>query len=471
MTKISNHGTVDSTRNKQSGPTWKHLLTSGFLALAAMATGAGCGGGASIAQSTAAAQRGEFDVDECAALVGQCTMLSHQAARAGRFDDAVRFGQSGCYHSSAEACEAARDVYGSDAVVYVNLATATERSLQLCDRGNEWACFDLGNIYAYGPPTIRSVQSALGYLERACEDGVASACAEAAKQRQGQDASPALVVDLIEQSCLLGDPVACTDAARAYFVDNEIPADAGRAWEYAIRACDQDSSAVVPEACWMAGLLRTNGDGVQQDQQDGRGLMSQACDGGWIDACYELGTMQHGGVGGRVDTQGAAESFTSACSGVRIVPAACTTLGMLYFDGTGVATDAESGVEFLQQGCANGDARGCSLLAGLFEQGVVVEASPSHALAYYVLACQAGGADDCSTAGAMFYGGTGAEADTSRAMDLFEIACLNGSMNGCYNLAALFDRGDATPPYAAYTQELYRQACEGGYERACEFVR
>ena len=381
------------------------LTAVALTVVAALPAMNGCGPAAVTVPLEVAEHDNEFDVNECAALVGQCTMLSEQAARAGRFDDAVRFGQSGCYYGADTACAAAREVYASDGAAYVNIDIATERSRRQCDSGNHWACFDLSTIYAVGPPTVQSTQTALTFLERACEGGVASACAQTAQLRDGQNASPALVVDLLEQSCLLGEIPACADAARAYFVDNEIAADSGRAWEYAIRACDGDE--IVPEACWMAGLLRANGDGVSRDQEDARALLTRGCDGGWIDACYELGLMQHGGIGGRVDTPGAAQSFTDACSGVRIVPGACTVLGTLYFDGTGVAVDVTQGVHFMQQGCANGDARGCRLLAGLFEQGAIVEASEENALQFYLLACQAGSADDCSSAGAMYYEGTG----------------------------------------------------------------
>ncbi|MBP9086109.1 MAG: sel1 repeat family protein [Kofleriaceae bacterium] len=84
----------------------------------------------------------------------------------------------------------------------------------------------------------------------------------------------------------------------------------------------------------------------------------QACKGGDMVSCTNLGVLYEQGIGVPKDATKAAALFEQACKGGDMV--GCANLGILHADGTGVPKDATKAAALFQQACAGGLAQACN---------------------------------------------------------------------------------------------------------------
>ena len=92
--------------------------------------------------------------------------------------------------------------------------------------------------------------------------------------------------------------------------------------------------------------------------QDVERVYQQACEGGEMRGCYNLGVMYRTGTGVTQDLARAVSLYQEACDGGELE--GCTNLGVMYRTGTGVAQDLARAVSLFRQACDNGHVQACS---------------------------------------------------------------------------------------------------------------
>jgi TonB family protein len=107
-----------------------------------------------------------------------------------------------------------------------------------------------------------------------------------------------------------------------------------------------------------------NGEGVTQDLARTAGLFQQACDGGMVEGCYNLGVLYHSGEGVTQDLARAIILYQQGCDGG--FAQGCSNLGLLYYNGEGVTQDLARAASLFQQACDGGESVGCSNLGVMY---------------------------------------------------------------------------------------------------------
>ena len=193
--------------------------------------------------------------------------------------------------------------------------------------------------------------------------------------------------------------------------------------------------------------------------------LSQACEGGDMPACSDLGVTYGTGYGVARDSARAAALYRRACEGGDM--GGCFNLGASYQDGKGVARDLERAVEFYRQACEGGDMRGCSNLGTRYSRGDGVAQDAARAVAFYERACEGGLMLGCSNLGKSYANGWGVMRDLKRAAALYRRACEGGEMQGCFNLGFSYQNGEGLTRDSERAVEFYLRACEGDVMDGC----
>ena len=112
-------------------------------------------------------------------------------------------------------------------------------------------------------------------------------CAELARMHlKGQGMSPdrRRAMTLLERACEEGEASACTSLGIMYVEGRLVGQDVDRAVGYLQQACDNDDLG----GCAQLGLLYLRGIGVDENEEEARGLLGRACRGGVVVACSLL---------------------------------------------------------------------------------------------------------------------------------------------------------------------------------------
>ena len=89
-------------------------------------------------------------------------------------------------------------------------------------------------------------------------------------------------------------------------------------------------------------------------------LFKKVCDGGEMRGCNNLGVMYTNGDGVEKNEQKAAELYKKACNGGETN--GCYNLGLIYADGKGVEKDFKKAAELFKKACDGGNMHGCRSL-------------------------------------------------------------------------------------------------------------
>jgi hypothetical protein len=146
-----------------------------------------------------------------------------------------------------------------------------------------------------------------------------------------------------------------------------------------------------------------------------------------------------------------AERLQQACDGGEM--RGCYDLGIMYEDGDGVPQDSRRAAELYQQACNGGyEAFNCES---------IIEAERLEQ------ACDGGNMEGCYNLGWMYRAGFSVRQSDTRAAELYQQACDGGEMEGCFFLGLMYLNGDGVRQSDTRAAELYQQACDGGHIEAC----
>jgi class 3 adenylate cyclase len=162
----------------------------------------------------------------------------------------------------------------------------------------------------------------------------------------------------------------------------------------------------------------------------------------------------------------AAELYRKACDGGE--RKGCNNLGLMYYNGEGVAKDPNRAADLYRRACEAGGVGGCLNLASMYLQGDGLPRDPNRAANFYQRACDAGAPPGCTRLGLMYSNGEGVAKDPNRAADLFQHACDGGGSGGCLNLALMYKHGRGVPKDLSRAADLFKRACDAGLDKGCE---
>jgi hypothetical protein len=198
---------------------------------------------------------------------------------------------------------------------------------------------------------------------------------------------------------------------------------------------------------------------------DARPLFQQACDGGDMGGCSNLGILFQNGQGGPQDYAQARALYQKACLGGNT--AGCIGLGILYQNGQGGAQDYVLARALYDRACAGGSADGCFDLGVLLQNGQGGSQDYVLAGALFKKACNGGAFNGCTGLGYLFDSGEGVAPDRAQARIWYQKACDGGDMHGCFDLGVLFEHGKGAAQDYAQARALYQQSCSGGEMEGC----
>jgi TPR repeat protein len=153
---------------------------------------------------------------------------------------------------------------------------------------------------------------------------------------------------------------------------------------------------------------------------------------------------------------------------------ACRNLGVMYAEGTGVASDLRRATALFGQACNGGNLSACNHLALALAEGLGTDKQPQRAAEIYQKACDGGFKLACRNLGLLLRDGRGVPVDLARAELLLDKACKGNVPFACTNAgdldAMLAAKGTGTQ--ARYKQSIghYKLGCDGGDPTACRQI-
>ena len=274
-------------------------------------------------------------------------------------------------------------------------------------------------------------------LEKACQDGRASACFREGwllwSRRGGPKVERAL--ELFEAACNSGSAEACAYEALQLMDEPDKGSESVAAAE---RSCELGSGG----GCANLAFLYATGKFVKKDDHRATSLYNKACDLGDAQGCYNAALMADEGRGGAHDVARAVAGYEEACTLGSTT--GCTNLGFLYEKGRGVATDKSRAVALYRRGCDGTSCQpsnlgGCVNLGRAYRDGIGVEVDEPRAAAIFREACDRtpnpddvhsseNGSRACSLLGGLYIAGDGIPKDLTKGRELSELGCGRGRL-------------------------------------------
>lgn len=137
----------------------------------------------------------------------------------------------------------------------------------------------------------------------------------------------------------------------------------------------------------------------------------------------------------------------------------CLVLGEMFFKGKGVSKDLAKAREFFQKACDAGDTQTCKKYE--------LTQDTSKFKAILQKACDSGNQNACPKLGELYFSES-KNTSKDKAKELYQKACDLGSANGCYELAVSYNIGRGVSQDINKAKELYKKACDLEESSACE---
>jgi uncharacterized protein len=208
---------------------------------------------------------------------------------------------------------------------------------------------------------------------------------------------------------------------------------------------------------------------AQKRYAEARAPAQQACDGGNLGGCVDLGYLYGDGLGVALDYVRARSLYQKACDGGNLT--GCSNLGWLYQNGLGVATDYNKARVAYQKSCDGGYMGGCDNLGTLYQNGWSVTQDYAQARALFQKACDGGNLYGCNDLGWIYQSGLGVTKDYTQARSLFQKVCDGGNTKGCGALGYLYANGIGVTQDTAKGTTLLQEGCTGGDQWSCNRLK
>lgn len=246
-----------------------------------------------------------------------------------------------------------------------------------------------------------------------------------AQEPQSEDAiaARATTVAMLLRMCWDGEPTTCTALASNYITPTDFVRDISFGAAMLSTSCDAGHTP----ACEALHQLVT--------ALDGR------CGTNDLAACTDLAEASGVLEGAVTDEDVAALAYArleNACNGG--VVRACADLGHFHANAMVVAEDTSAAYSLFERACSAGDPYGCTYQAQLISFGLGAEQDHTLAYSMYLSACESGSPAACHYLSGMVRLGRGIEADPLRSLRLQELSCSQGFGPACATLVRARDQ-------------------------------
>ncbi|CAE7828450.1 esiB [Symbiodinium sp. CCMP2592] len=182
------------------------------------------------------------------------------------------------------------------------------------------------------------------------------------------------------------------------------------------------------------------------------------------DFLNNLGVMYFEGLGVAQDLQEARGLFErSMARGNERAP---TSLGMMYQQGRGVIQDYHKARDLYQIGYARGDDLAAAMLAGLYRDGLGEDQDFHNAIILYQQAIERGDSRAANWLGIMYQNGQGVAQDLQKARELFELGIARGDTFCAETLGNMYIHGTGVTQDFHKAKELFETAMLWGSAEA-----
>lgn len=269
----------------------------------------------------------------------------------------------------------------------------------------------------------------LDALVRDCAENKAKACFELGRLRRDsedgevRDASAAAVA--LKTACDKGHVQACNDLGDLYYFGRGVEQNRVAARALYEDACDKKNA----EACFSLGYILSQNELGGTPEPRVLPLFTQACDGGYLDACTRLADklIQLG------ENARARVILEDACK--KGNEDSCISLAQRLLWANPFPADRAAGLAAYKQGCDSGGGRACFLLAQVYQQGTSAE-DIAASVPYFRKGCDLGRWEACQAYGNALFKGTGVAADEQAALVVFDDLCKK-STGDCWRAEAI----------------------------------
>jgi TPR repeat protein len=330
------------------------------------------------------------------------------------------------------------------------------------ERGNAWAEYLLGRLYATGRGVKQDYSQAEIWLRRAVGHGSLDAYADLAAMywdgkglKQNVSEAFALYRVAAEKS------FAPAMFATGMLLENGIGVqrDVGQAVQWYRRAAEQG----YPQGQVLLGYLYYEGIGVHQSDSEAVKWFRNAADQGTPEAYYMLGLSYRSGRGVAQNHDEAVRWFQKAADAK--YPDAWSELGTMYELGWGVPQDLPKAIGFLSSAASSGVAVAQLRLSRLYRSGNGVTRDHATANDWLKRAAQQGYVPAENELGFVMASGEGLPKDLAEATKWLRKAADSGYALGQFNLGFLYARL-IEPRNPTAGEPWIRKAAEQGYLRA-----
>ena len=357
-----------------------------------------------------------------------------------------------------------------------------------CAQGDARACLALGEATSFDVPHGEVNHFAAGGLaayERACDLGVARACAQAGFAHAfGVRGAPAIDIARADHAfwrgCQLGDVFRCNELALDYRLGrHDRTRDLARAIDALEKACEFGDE----QACPTAAVELTRGDGITPDRERAERLLRR-------DACRTLPAVACRGAlasryltlvahGGEYHVRARA-LLEEACQARE--PRGCLSLASLLTDGVGGPRDVPRALELLDAACEDGDPQAC-LASGWTRlrrereareratreldapaRSESVKGDTERAARSLQRGCELGPSADLGACERRAAGMLADAHEFPRALDILGRRCAVDDLAACVMQGRVMTRRPGTDAAAV---KLFRRGCDAGVQAGC----
>lgn len=331
-----------------------------------------------------------------------------------------------------------------------NGVTGFDRALCSVFKGD--VCLEVAEL-------TESEQAQLEFLLLACEGGATQECLE-----QGFttfQTTPEVAARLWITACEAGDASSCSAAGVLHTQGLGVDRNVGIAAEFFRRGCEGGAMT----ACSNLGLITLNGAGVDRDLAEAYRLNELACRNGDANGCNNLGAIYDNGAGVNPDYQKARELFQQACD--TGLMRGCVNLAVLLDAGRGGNRDTTEAARLLRLACDSQDGLGCFTLGQTILTRAAEDASFEDAFDLFKRGCEVGDIRSCTNLGALHIDGTGGPQSYEEAARLFQLSCDSNDARACFNRGIMYADGLGSDPSPESAVRFFSRACALGNREAC----
>ena len=276
--------------------------------------------------------------------------------------------------------------------------------------------------------------------------------------------------DLFNKSCKEGDLQSCSNVGLMYALGDGVAQNIEKAKKLLTKSCEKEEKDGAKASCQNLKYIEQGNRGITVWFKKETILVhadeftldyhEKACKKGRKESCEFLSVMKKKQVS-PPNKVNIVKTFVQKCKEGDVV--SCYNLAVHYDQGIGIKVDKQKANKLYEDTCANGLAEACRNIAVGYEQGDGRSKNLEKAQKYYNKACKQGNANSCTTMGLIYKD----KNDQKKAYEFYKKGCDKGDATGCLNQGICYYGGQGVEQNKAKSFKLFTIACTQKNARAC----